>query len=161
MSDQALILVVEDSEDDVLLIRRAFQKGKVANPLQVVRTGDDAIAYLKGENRYADRAECPLPELVLLDLKLPGKDGFEVLKWIRRQPGLSAMRVVVLTSSSEMSDVNKAYQMGANSFLVKPVDFNQFVAIAHALSGYWLWLSKAPQISRPGEHPTIGRCVLS
>src|SRR6266404_2042107 len=143
MSDQALILVVEDTEDDVLLIRRAFQKDKVANPLQVVRTGEDAIEYLKGEGRFSNRSEYPLPELVLLDLKLPGTDGFEVLKWIRRQPGLSAMRVVVLTSSTQMDDVNKACKIGANSFLVKPVDFEQFVAIAHALHGYWLWLSKA------------------
>lgn len=161
MSDLALILVVEDTEDDVLLIRRAFEKGKVANPLQVVRTGEDAIAYLKGEERYANREEYPLPELVLLDLKLPGTDGFEVLKWIRRQPGLSAMRVVVLTSSTQTEDVNKAYQIGANSFLVKPADFEEFIAIAHALHGYWLWLSKAPNSSRPPEHVTLGRCVFS
>jgi CheY-like chemotaxis protein len=149
MSDLALFLLVEDSESDAILIRRAFIKGNVINPLQVVTAGDQAIAYLKGEGPFSNRSEYPLPELVLLDLKLPGIDGFQVLRWIRQQPDLRALRVVVLTSSDRIQDVNMAYQLGANSFLVKPVDFERFVEISQALRGYWLWLSKAPEVSRP------------
>jgi CheY-like chemotaxis protein len=149
MSDQALFLLVEDAESDAILIRRAFIKGNIVNPLQVVGSGDQAIAYLKGEGAFSNRAEYPLPELVLLDLKLPGIDGFQVLRWIRQQPELKALRVVVLTSSDRIQDVNLAYQLGANSFLVKPVDFERFVEISQALKGYWLWLSKAPELERP------------
>src|SRR5579862_6747885 len=149
MSDQALFLLVEDAETDAILIRRAFIKGNIVNPLQLVTSGDQAIAYLKGEGTFANRAEYPLPELVLLDLKLPGIDGFQVLRWIRQQPELKALRVVVLTSSDRIQDVNLAYQLGANSFLVKPVDFERFVEISQPLKGYWLWLSRAPEVQRP------------
>src|SRR5204863_3408020 len=99
MPGQAVILLADDRDDDILLIRKALQRGDVLNPLQVVRDGDETIAYLSGEGKYANRAEYPVPDLLLLDLKMPGKDGFEVLRWIRRRPGLSALRVVVLTSS--------------------------------------------------------------
>lgn len=153
MSEQAVFLLVEDSQNDAILIRRAFQKGNILNPLQVVSSGDQALAYLKGEGAFSNRAEFPLPELVLLDLKLPGIDGFDVLRWIRQQPTLRALRVVVLTSSDRIQDVNLAYQLGANSFLVKPVDFERFVEISQALKGYWIWLSKAPEVSRPIPGP--------
>jgi len=143
-----LFLLVEDNEDHVLLIRRAFVKSKVLNPLQVVRTGEDSIAYLEGTGRFSNRAEFPLPSVILLDLKLTGMDGFEVLRWIRQQPGFRAVRIVVLTSSNAIRDVNLAYQLGANSFLVKPVDFEDFVRVTQALQGYWLWTDKEPEISR-------------
>ena len=146
--DQSVILLVEDREDDVVLIRRAFDKAKVINPIQVVSNGEEAFWYLKGEGKYANRAEYPLPDLVLLDLKMPRVDGFEVLRWIRQQPGLSSVRVVVLTSSDQMRDVNEAYQLGANSFLVKPLEFERFVNMSAAINGYWLWLSKTPESSR-------------
>ncbi|HEV2380841.1 MAG TPA: response regulator [Terriglobia bacterium] len=149
MSDQALILLVEDQENDVLLISRSFAKSKVLNPVQVVRNGPQAIEYLKGAGPFANRAEFPLPSLVLLDIKMPGMDGFEVLRWIRQESGLSNLRVVMLTSSDDIRDVNRAYQLGANSFLVKPVDFERFVEITQALSGYWLWMDQPPQASRP------------
>ena len=151
MPDTAVILLAEDNDDEVMLIRRAFRDAKLLNPLHVVRDGEEAIAYLKGEGRYANRAEYPLPALLLLDLKMPRKNGFEVLEWIRQQPSLSAMRVVVLTVSTEIRDVNQAYQIGANSFLVKPVDFEQFVSVIRALGGYWLWMDKAPGITRPAR----------
>jgi CheY-like chemotaxis protein len=159
MSDQALFLLVEDADNDAVLIRRAFVKGNIINPLQVVTSGDQAIAYLKGEGAFANRAEYPLPELVLLDLKLPGIDGFQVLRWIRQQPELKALRVVVLTSSDRIQDVNLAYQLGANSFLVKPVDFERFVEISQALKGYWLWLSRAPEVSRPIPDVTAAETI--
>lgn len=163
MSDQALFLLVEDNDDHVVLIRRAFAKSKVLNPLQVVRSGEEALAYLEGTGRFSNRNEFPLPAVVLLDLKLTGLDGFDVLRWVRQQPGLRAMRIVVLTSSSEIRDVNLAYQLGANSFLVKPVDFEDFVRVTQALQGYWLWTDKEPESyrsarndvlkNRPGEKP--------
>jgi CheY-like chemotaxis protein len=148
MFDKNLFLLVEDSQDDVLLIRRAFTKAKIHDALQVVRNGEEALAYLKGEGHYSNRTEYPLPDLVLLDLKLPGKDGFEVLQWIRHEPGFSALRVVVLTSTDDIRDVNRAYQLGANSFVVKPVDGSDFVSIVQALQGFWLWMSKSPEVFR-------------
>ena len=146
--ENAVILLVEDRLDDVSLITRSLQKAGVVNPLQVVRNGEDAIAYLKGEGKFANRDEFPLPELVLLDLKMPGIDGFEVLSWIRMEPGLSGLRVVVLTSSEQIKDVNRAYALGANSFLVKPMDFNHYVEMGAFIYDYWLDASKAPETVR-------------
>jgi len=153
MSDQAVILLAEDREDDIVLVRRAFAKAYVLNPLQIVRDGEELVAYLKGEGKYANRAEYPLPDLLLLDLKMPRMDGFQVLEWIRQQPGLSNLRVVVLTSSENMRDVNRAYQLGANSFMVKPLDFQNFVEMSRFLTGYWLRMSEAPGTSRSPQEP--------
>jgi len=149
VSDQAVILLAEDREDDVLLVRKAFKKAFINNPLQVVRDGAEVIAYLKGEGKYVNREEYPLPDLLLLDLKMPGVDGFGVLKWLRQQPSLSALRVVVLTSSEDINDVNIAYRLGANSFMVKPLDFQNFLEMSRFLTNYWLQLSKTPETSRP------------
>ena len=149
MPERAVILLADDRDDDVLLIRRAFETGEIHNPLFVVNSGDDAIAYLSGEGKYASRDEYPLPELLLLDLKMPGTDGFDVLRSIRSHPGLSSLRVVVLTSSEDIRDVNFAYQLGANSFMVKDMDFRNSVEMARIITNYWLCLSKTPEISRP------------
>ena len=153
MPDQALILLVEDREDDIFLLRRSFEKAGVANPIQVVRNGEEAISYLTGTGMYSDRAEFPLPELILLDLKMPRLDGFEVLKWLRSQPELSRLRVVVLSCSDDIQDVNRAYKLGANSFLVKPEDLNQFVELSSFINDYWFVLSKSPKASRLGPAP--------
>jgi CheY-like chemotaxis protein len=118
-----LILVVEDNEDDVLLIRRAFERAMTDNPLHILRSGSEAIEYLNGDPPYEDRTQHPLPAMVLLDIKLPQTDGFEVLRWIRSRTDLAPLSVVMLTSSDHIRDVNLAYQLGANSFLVKPLDF--------------------------------------
>lgn len=149
MSDQALFLLVEDNPDHVKLLQRAFSKAQLVNPIQVARSGEEAIEYLSGVGKFSNRAEYPLPSLVLLDLKMPGIDGFEVLRWIRQQPGMTTLRVVVLTTSDETRDIDLAYKLGANSFLVKPSDFDRFVEISQALSGYWLWLDRAPASGRP------------
>jgi CheY-like chemotaxis protein len=149
--DQAIFLLVEDNADDAKLLVRSFSKAKVLNPVHVVRSGEAALDYLMGTGQYANRAEYPLPTLILLDLKMPGLDGFEVLRWIRQQPWLSRMRVIVLTGSDSMRDVNKAYSLGANSFLIKPADFEQFVQFSQALNGYWVWMDNAPDAHRlPG-----------
>lgn len=148
MADHAVILLAEDEEDDVLLIRRAFSEAKISNPLYVVWNGQEAISYLKGEGKYANRDEYPLPDLLLLDLKMPRVNGFEVLKWVRQQPGLAPLRVLVLTSSDQIRDVNEAYQLGANSFLVKPLDFQNFAQLGHLIQDFWLKASKTPETFR-------------
>lgn len=145
---EPLILLVEDREDDVLMLRRSFQKAGISNPIQVVRDGEEAISYLLGTGKYADRVEFPLPELILLDLKMPKIDGFEVLRWLRSQRNFSGVRVVVLSSSESIQDVNLAYNLGANSFLVKPTNFNSFVELSGFISEYWFVLNKTPEVSR-------------
>lgn len=151
MQEQAFILLVEDRDDDVLLLKRSFQKAGLTNPMQLVRNGEEALNYLSGIGKYSNRAEFPLPDLMLLDLKMPRLDGFEVLRWIRTHKDLAGMRVVVLSSSESIRDVNLAYALGANSFLVKPSDFNEFVELSGFINDYWFVLSRAPQISR-GSH---------
>lgn len=146
------ILLAEDNEDHVFLIRRAFRQGGLCNPLFVVSDGEQAIAYLKGDGKFANRDEFPLPALLLLDLKMPHKNGFEVLEWVRQQPGLSSLRIVVLTTSEEQRDINRAYQMGANSFLLKPVNIEDFFRLTEAIKGYWMWMSEAPEIQRSPRH---------
>lgn len=149
MPDRALFLLVEDDEDQVELVRRAFAKAKIVNPLHVVRSGEEAMVYLEGAGPYQNREEFPLPKLILLDLKMPGITGFDLIRWIRRQPPLSTVRIVVLTASNEIRDVNQSYALGANSFLVKPVNFDDFVRLTQAVEGYWIWLNKIPEDSPP------------
>ncbi len=151
MSDQALILLVEDSQDHVFLFRHACKKARISNPIQVVSTGEEAIAYLGGTGPYADWSRFPLPTLVLLDLKLPGMDGFGVLGWIRQQPALKALRVIMLTSSDLSKEISLARELGANSFLTKPVDLDQLVEMMRTLGEYWLGLDRAPVLSRAAK----------
>lgn len=147
--DCDVILVAEDDDNHVFLMQRAFKQASLINPLQFVSDGEQAIAYLKGEGQYANRDEFPLPSLLLLDLKMPNKNGFEVLEWLRTQPTLRALRVIVLTTSGSTEDINRAYQLGANSFLTKPLDFRDFVQLSASIKGYWVFLSRGPEISRP------------
>ena len=151
MSDRAVFLLVDDDEDHLLLMQRALAKAKIVNPLYAVKNGQEAMLYLAGAGRYRNRKEFPLPKLVLLDLKMPGIDGFEVLRWIRHQPELNKLRVLVLTSSDAIRDVNLAYRLGANSFLVKPFDFEDLTRLIQSISGYWIWMDNAPEVSRPAE----------
>ena len=140
------LLLVEDDPNDVMLFRRAKDKSKLANPLQVVEDGEAALAYLSGRGIYADRNLYPFPALMLLDLKLPRKSGLEVLAWLRQQPGINRLPVVVLTSSKESLDVGRAYDLGANSYLVKPVAFDNLLGMVKALGMYWLILNEKPDI---------------
>jgi CheY-like chemotaxis protein len=141
------ILVVEDSPDDVFLLRRAFRKANLMNPVHVAEDGQVAIDYLSGAPPYQDRAAFPLPALVLLDLKLPRRSGHEVLEWIRAQPGgLRRVPVAVLTTSRESPDVNRAYDLGANSYLAKPVDFDALLELVKTLQLYWMILNERPDV---------------
>ena len=116
-------MVVEDDENDILLIKRTFERVGLSQWIHIAREGSAAMAYLNGEPPYDNREKFPFPALVLLDIKMPGIDGFEVLKWIRNQPSLAELCVVMLTSSDQIKDANTAYRLGANSFFVKPLDF--------------------------------------
>ncbi len=142
MNSHGTILLIEDDANDVFLMQRALRKAEVPNPLQVVGDGDEAVEYLSGTGRYADRAANPLPVLVLLDLKLPRKNGLEVLQWLRGQQALRRLPVVVLTSSKEPADVNRAYDYGANSYLVKPLGFDALLNLVRSLNVYWLSLNE-------------------
>ena len=148
MSDQPLILIVEDSEDHVFLLRLALKKADIANPIQTVASGEEAIAYLAGTGSFSDWSRFPLPAVVLLDLKMPGLDGFGVLRWIRQQPGVKNLRVVMLTSSDLQQEVNLAHDLGAKSFLTKPVDLDQLVEMMRVFKTYWLDYDKAPAVFR-------------
>ncbi len=148
MPERDIILLAEDDDDHVLLIRRAFNQAAISSPLFVVPNGEEAINYLEGVERYSNREEFPIPSLLLLDLKMPRKNGFEVLEWIRSHPTLRGLRVVVLTTSSDLRDVNRAYQLGANSFLVKPDDFIQIVNLVKALQAYWIISARCPESER-------------
>jgi CheY-like chemotaxis protein len=140
------ILLAEDNDDDVNLMRKAFERARILNPLYVVSDGEQATAYLKGEGRYGNRAKYPLPSLLLLDIRMPKKDGFEVLRWLRGERQLRSMRVVVLTSAADIRDANLAFSLGADSFMIKPADFLRFVEFSEALGGSWLWADEAPAL---------------
>ena len=132
------ILLVEDNEDDVFLMKRALQGARVVNPLQVVEDGQQAVDYLAGAGQFADRETYPLPAVVFLDLKLPYISGHDVLAWIRRQKEFGSLVVIVLTSSNEASDLSRCYALGANSYLVKPPTPDQLEDLAKAFKWYWL-----------------------
>lgn len=143
------VLLVEDSPADVALVQRAFSRcGGVAR-LHVVRDGDAAVQYLGGHGEFADRVRHPLPRLLLLDLKLPRRSGLEVLAWLRDQPGLGRLPVVVLTSSRESVDVDRAYDLGVNGYLLKPVVFDDLLQLARTLDLYWLQLNVGPELGPP------------
>ena len=140
------ILLVEDNEDDVFLMKRALQGARVVNPLQVVEDGQQAVDYLTGAGQFADRETYPLPAVVFLDLKLPYISGHDVLAWIRRQKEFESLVVIVLTSSNEASDLSRCYALGANSYLVKPPTPDQLEDLAKAFKWYWLEYNQFDQI---------------
>lgn len=141
------ILLVEDNPADILLIQRAFRQADLSHiSLQIVRDGDAAVLYLSGEREYLDRERYPLPILMLLDLKLPRRSGHEVLEWLRQQPDLKRLPVIMLTSSREVFDVNQAYELGVNSYLVKPIGFAALVEMLKTLNLYWLMLNEPPEV---------------
>src|SRR5439155_21888624 len=140
MIERAIVLLAEDDPDDVLLTQLAFEKARLANPLQVVRDGVEAIAYLKGEGQFSDRHRFPFPILLMLDLKMPKLNGFEVLEWLRTRSDLNPLPVAIMTSSDHDPDVKRAYELGADSYLTKPPNAEALPALAQRLPAYWLAL---------------------
>ena len=143
MDDLSTILLIEDNPDDVELVTHAFRKAEIPNPLIVVDDGDKAIDYLKSRAAYSDRAKYPLPGLILLDLKLPRRSGFEVLEAIRAIEETRRTPVVVLTSSNQETDIERAYDVGANSYLVKPIGRDALVKMVGALDAFWIKLNQS------------------
>ena len=140
----AHILLVEDNRMDVELTMDAFKEARLLNTIHVSPNGQDALDYLFGREKYADRIAYPIPNLVLLDLKLPGVDGFEVLRQVKSAPILRRLPVIILTSSKEEGDRALTYDIGANSYIVKPVSFNGFLDVIRQIEGYWISLNVAP-----------------
>ncbi len=143
--DQSVYLLAEDSENDVFLMERAFKTSGIPNPLHVVTDGEQAIKYLAGEGKYANRKEFPLPGVVLLDLNMPRKNGFEVLEWIRAQPMLKRIVVMILTTSNRSADADRAFDLGANFYLTKPGKFQELVKLTQCLQE-WVELNYFPSL---------------
>jgi two-component system, response regulator len=141
-----VILLVEDSPDDAELMLRALRKNSTLNQVVVARDGAEALDYLLGKGSYAGRESSAMPGVVLLDLKLPKIDGLDVLKKIKSSAHTRFLPVVILSSSKEESDILNSYELGANSCVRKPVDFDGFVETAKQLAGYWLLLNEAPPV---------------
>ena len=149
MKEQRLILLVEDNDDDVELTLRALRRNRVANRVDVVRDGAEALEYLFATGSYAGRDARDTPNLVLLDLKRPKVGGLEVLERLRDDPRTRRLPVVILTSSREEQDIAETYGLGVNSYIVKPVNFDQFVKIAEQVGLYWLLTNQPPPPFQP------------
>ena len=138
------VLYVEDNADDVQLLRHAFKRADILDPVQFAQDGQEAIDYLAGAEKFSDRQKYPMPRLVLLDLKLPRKTGIEVLQWIREQPALRKLPVIILSASAQKSDVGRCYELGANAFLVKPSSIDTLGDMCRAIQHFWLTYNVFP-----------------
>lgn len=132
-----LILLVDDSNDDAVLFKHALQRAGLKNPTQIVPDVDQAIAYLEGTGPFSDRTQYPMPAILIMDVRLPNKDGFELLRWLGQRPHFRSLHLVVLTGMGDMRDVSKAYQMGANSFLTKPPRPDDLRNLAEGFAASW------------------------
>jgi CheY-like chemotaxis protein len=153
MDPSQVVLLAEDNPDDALLMQQAFKSHGLMKPLHIVHDGSDAIAYLVGEGIYADRVAHPFPTLVILDLKMPRVSGFDVLQWLLDHPDFRVIPTIVWSSSADQRDVKHAYCIGANGYLVKPNDFQQFKAMVGRLLGFW------ENCEKPGAGPSVPTCA--
>jgi CheY-like chemotaxis protein len=153
MIEDPIVLLVDDSQNDAMLMRTVFERAGFVQPMRCVVDGDDAIAYLRGDGLYSDRKKYPLPTTVLLDLNMPRKNGFEVLEWIRQQPALRRLRVYILSASSRAQDIERAYDLGANSYLVKPGNLDGLLNMAKILVS-WLRLSHFAPVAKTEDSRT-------
>jgi CheY-like chemotaxis protein len=138
MNDSGHILVAEDDPTDAFFFQRAFRRAGLPVALHFVRDGQEVLDYLQGTGPFADRTVHPLPQLLLLDLNMPRLNGFDVLEWVRQQPGCSSVQVVIFSSSDEAKDINKAYGLGANWYLVKPHSMDELTALVGRFKKFWL-----------------------
>ena len=155
MAENPVILVAEDEETDVLMLRDALAKCGSPHELQVVEDGESVVDYLTGVGIYTDRRRYRCPKLLLMDIKLPRRSGLEVLQWLRTQPGLRRLPVVILTSSFQPRDIDAAYDLGVSSYLVKPMGLDALTQVMSTFSRYWLHLNRTPDIpfNPPGDAP--------
>ena len=142
---EPVILLVEDSQFDVELLRHAFRKAGLNRPMQVVRDGVDAMSYLLGVGEYIDRGKFPPPNILIIDLNMPRFNGLELLTWLRTQPDLAHLLVVVLTGTGRQQDIDVAYRMGAKSYLVKPTGADEFQSLINSFFEYWIAHNHFPQ----------------
>jgi len=152
MNEKQTILLVDDSENDLMLMHAAFDMSNCNNPLQEVRDGEEAIAYLKGEGPYCDRNKFPLPVVMLLDLNMPKKNGFDVLAWVRAQPVLKRLVIVITTASMRSEDVDLAFDLGATSFLVKPSNLETLAAMMRCLCD-WIQINHFSSLGEAEGNP--------
>ena len=138
MDEDFVILLAEDDVNDALLVERALSRAGIHNPIMIVRDGQEAIDYLEGKGPFADRKNFPLPTLALLDIKMPKKNGLEVLEWVRHNGGgLKLLPVIIMSSSSIQEDIDRAYQLGVNAYLVKPTAFDELVETLKTTTDFW------------------------
>ena len=147
MNPNYTILVVEDEDSDFYLLQRAFKKNDILNPIQRVKDGLEGLHYLQGAGDYADRAKYPFPEVIILDLKTPRMTGLELLAWIRDHPESRVVPTIIMSSSQQDQDIASAYELGANTYFVKPTDFQTLVQMIGSIHDYWLRGAR-PGISR-------------
>jgi CheY-like chemotaxis protein len=145
MDSRPIILLVDDSENDLLLMRMAFKKAEFDVSFQEAHNGEEAIAYLRGDGPYSDRTKFPLPLIMLLDLNMPRKSGFDVLTWVRAEPGLKRLSIFVLTASMLPGDIERAFDSGANAYLVKPSSLDALVAMTRSLRD-WIVTNHFPRL---------------
>ena len=131
------VLLVEDDLNDIFLVKRAFKMARIPNPLQVVTDGEEAVHYLQGTGKYTDRSTYPLPKLIVMDIKMPGRTGFEVLEWAKQDRVLRRIPIIIVSSSDSPADINHAYESGANAYMVKPMDFHQVEHLFDSITRYW------------------------
>ena len=148
MTAEDSILLVEDNPDDVLFMKRACRQVEINQSLHIIEHGQAAIEFLSHTGQFANRTKSPTPRLVLLDLKLPYKSGLEVLQWIREQEFLRTVPVIVFTTSAENSDVERAYRLGANAYLVKPANMNELSNILKSIKTFWIDHNLLPRIPK-------------
>jgi CheY-like chemotaxis protein len=154
------ILQVEDDENDVFLLRHAFEHAGVTTPIHITRDGQEAIEYLSGEGKYADRKLFPVPSLIILDVKMPRRSGLEVLRWIRSHQLFSCIPVVMLSSSAQPRDIDQAYEAGANAFVVKPATNPARIRLASAIKLFWLEFNEPSPKCAEHEMPRAAKAVF-
>lgn len=144
------ILLAEDDDNDVLLLKRAFKEAGIGNPLHVACDGQETIDWLSGVERFTDRQQFPLPCLWILDLKMPRQTGIDVLRWLRQQPVLQCLPVIILSSSAHRHDIERAYQLGASAFVIKPSGNDERKQFAQSLKAFWLVFNQPPLVCTEG-----------
>ena len=150
---EPVILLVDDSESDIELLRQAFARAGMQRPLQVVQDGVDAMSYLLGRGEFADRDVHPMPSVLIIDVNMPRLNGLELLTWLRTQPEFSHLMVIVLTGDSRMEAINHAYHLGANSYLIKPTRHEQLLDLIQCFFRYWMVHNHLPSPPATAHNP--------